>query len=88
MAASESQQWYIEEIPATEQDGEQGEACGRPPVSVKRDDEDTAPKAFITVDTGAGTLDTAQSKVEATVRNGIADTMMNGGLRSSQPGRY
>lgn len=70
MAARDSQQWYIEEIPPIEQDDEPGEACGRPPVSVQSEDGDTAPKAFITLDTGeAATLDTPQTKVEATVRN-------------------
>lgn len=71
MAAGESQKWYIEEIPAIEQDEESGEeACGRPPVSVKGEAGDTAPKAFITLDTGpAATLDTPQPKVEATLRN-------------------
>lgn len=70
MAASEGQQWYIEEIPAIEQGDESGEeAYGHPPMSVRSGVDDTAPKAFITLDTGvAATLDTPQSKVEAMVR--------------------
>lgn len=71
MAARESQQWYIEEIPAIEQNDESGgEICGRPPASVESEPGSTAPKAFIALDMGAAaTLDTPQSKFEATVRN-------------------
>lgn len=69
-ARGESQQWYIEEIPAVEQDdGSSEEECGRPSVSAKSEADDIAPKAFITLDMGAAaTLDTPQSKVGATVR--------------------
>lgn len=72
MAARESQQWYIEEIPAIEQDDEPGdEACGCLPVSVNSEAGGAAPKAFIALDMGAAaTLDTPhQTKVEATVLN-------------------
>lgn len=68
MAARENQQWYIEEIPAIEQDEEPGEEVRGHPVSVKCEADDNAPKAFITLDMGpAATLDTPQSKVEAPV---------------------
>lgn len=79
--ASESQQWYIEEIPAIEQDEEPSDvACGCPPVSVESEAGGTAPKAFITLDTGtAATLDTPQSKGELTV--GSADTVIKFCLR-------
>lgn len=69
MSASESQQWYIEEIPAIEQDEESSYVeCDRP-VSVESEAAGTAPEAFISLDTGTATmLDIPQSKVEVMVR--------------------
>lgn len=73
MSASESQQWYIEEIPVIDQDDEGQEpsyvACGCPPVSGESEAAGTAPKSFIALDTGtaAAMLDTPQSKGEVTV---------------------
>lgn len=75
MSASEGEQWYIEEIPAVEQNEEPSDvACWCPPVSVVSEAAGTGPKAFITLDTGTAPaiLDTPQSEGEVTV--GSADT--------------
>lgn len=68
MSASDGQQWYIEEITATDQSKDPVDvACGHPSESGESEAE-TAPKAFVTLDTGttAGeTLDTPLSKVKS-----------------------
>lgn len=69
MSASDSQQWYIEEIPAIEQDEEFSCVACDPPVSVESGAAGTAPEASISLDTGTpAMLDTPQSKREVTVR--------------------
>ena len=60
--AAESQQWYIEEIPAIEKDDDSGDLAYEREKKSERGD--TAPKAFIALDIGAAAkLDTPQSKV-------------------------
>ncbi|CAN0087885.1 unnamed protein product [Ectocarpus sp. 6 AP-2014] len=65
MSALEGQQWYIEEIPPVEDNGELGDVVCEPSVTVESEPVDSAQKAVIALDIGsAATLDTQQqSKV-------------------------
>lgn len=65
MSALEGQQWYIEEIPPVEDNGELGDVVSERSVTVESEPVDSAQKAVIALDIGsAATLDTPQqSKV-------------------------
>lgn len=67
MSSLENQQWYIEEIPATDPEEEivkAGVAAHHPSVSVETELENTG-EPFVVLDTGSTALDTDQSKVGA-----------------------
>lgn len=67
MSAPDGQQWYIEEITATEEVEDPVDVTRGHPAQYGENETETAPKASVTLDIGTtagGTLDTPLLKVK------------------------